>query len=277
MFPRGVSVVIPVHNGMPFLPQTLNSVRNQSQSVDQILVVENASTDGTLDFLSSQTDIELKIQPKLVSPAQNWSDAIRAARYEFVKILCADDLLEHDCIERQSAVLQHFQGCSITAGRRRVILESGRELLKAHGMRGLVGLLPRNEAIRTIGLRGQNPFGEVSAVLFRTSNIQSHLPWPDEYGYATDLAMYLRLLKESDIFCDPNVVCSFRVSRSSWSHRSQNKQARDLILLLDEAREAGIMTTSRFGKWKGLTLAKLRQVQRMCLYIFIGFLEKQKS
>jgi len=277
MVSRGVSVVIPVHNGMPFLPQTLNSVRNQSQSVDQILVMENASTDGTLDFLSSQADIELKIQPKLVSPAQNWSDAIRAARYEFVKILCADDLLEHDCIERQSAVLRHFQDCSITAGRRRVILESGRELVKAHGMKGLVGLLPRNEAIKTIGLRGQNPFGEVSAILFRTSNIQSHLPWPDEYGYATDIAMYLRLLKESDIFCDPNVVCSFRLGRSSWSYRSQKEQARDLILLLDEAREAGIMTTSRFGKWKGLTLAKLRQVQRMCLYIFIGLLEKQKS
>lgn len=277
MFREGVSVVIPVHNGMPFLEQTLNSVRNQSKTVNQICVVENGSTDGTLEFLRNQRDIEIRVQPRLVPPAQNWTDAVRAAKHELVKVVCADDTLEPDCIERQTAILQEFPECPMTVGRRRVILEGGRVLLGAHGLKGFAGLLSGRDAVRAICHSGQNPFGEVSAFLFRTSKLRDHLPWPGSHGYATDLAMYVRLLHNSHIFCDQRVVCSFRVGKSSWSFRSQRNQARDLILLIQELQETGVVTISRFGRRKGIALAKIRQVQRIFLYSIIGFLDRPTS
>ncbi|NMM24074.1 MAG: glycosyltransferase, partial [Phycicoccus sp.] len=46
-----VSVVIPVHDGMPHLPETIASVLAQTRQADEIVVIENGSTDGTAECL----------------------------------------------------------------------------------------------------------------------------------------------------------------------------------------------------------------------------------
>lgn len=52
-----VSVVIPVFNGLEHIDETLASVRAQTHSNIEIVVVDDGSTDGTLDFLRCQRDI----------------------------------------------------------------------------------------------------------------------------------------------------------------------------------------------------------------------------
>lgn len=68
---RRISVVTPVRNGMPHLAATLESVRSQSRSAYEIVVVENGSTDTTLNFINFQNDVNLKVQPRPVSAAKN--------------------------------------------------------------------------------------------------------------------------------------------------------------------------------------------------------------
>jgi len=66
-----VSVVIPVRNGMPFLAETLMSVRRQTRPADEIVVVDNCSTDDTREFLNSQPDILVFNQTQGVSAPAN--------------------------------------------------------------------------------------------------------------------------------------------------------------------------------------------------------------
>ncbi len=45
-----VSVVIPTHNGRAFLADALDSVLAQTERPAEVLVVDDASTDGTADL-----------------------------------------------------------------------------------------------------------------------------------------------------------------------------------------------------------------------------------
>lgn len=268
MRPR-VSVVIPVHNGMPFLGATLDSVRNQTRAAAEIIVVENGSTDGTLEFLHTQRDITVKVQPQLVSAASNWSTAVSLATGDFVKLLCADDYLTPSCLERQSDLLLEWPNCVMTAGRRRIIDSQARVLTDAVGLAGLRGVVSGETALRRGLTLGTNLFGEPSAVMFRADAVQSQLPWPEDAGYTTDLAMYIKVLKTGSVFLDEIVVAEFRVSRKSWSIQAQSSQASDVMRTFRIAVEHRDISAGRMRIAISSVMAYGRSLLRRIFYLRI--------
>src|ERR1700753_834383 len=51
-----VSVIIPVKNGMPFIRETLAALQRQTYAAFEVLVVDDASTDDTREFVQSLGD-----------------------------------------------------------------------------------------------------------------------------------------------------------------------------------------------------------------------------
>lgn len=266
MTPR-VSVVIPVRNGLPYLRETLDSVRRQTRVGDEVVVVDNCSTDGTSEFLSTQTDVRIITQREGVSAAVNWTTAARAATGDFVKVLCADDVLLPNCLQRQLDVLKTHPGCVMTSARRQVIGPNSEVLVKAIGHDGLQGVVKADDAILRGLSRGTNLFGEVSALMFRTAVLQSYLPWPDDAGYATDLAMYLKVLRNGDVYFEHEPLAQFRVTQGSWSFSVRSTQARDVR----ETYARGTIDRSLNVTWRhratGALFAYGRQFLRSLFYL----------
>jgi len=164
-----VSVVVPVHNGMPHLPETLASVFAQTRTPDEIVVVENGSTDGTAEWLAAHapTVVRVIIQPALVSAAENWTSSVQSATGELVKLLCADDVLEPTAIEAQSAALERHPAAVLAASQRTVVDNWGATVARNRGLGRLDGEVAGREVIRACALRGQNLLGEPCSVMFR--------------------------------------------------------------------------------------------------------------
>lgn len=56
-----LTVGLPVYNAMPFLPETLDSLLRQTHEDFELLVIDDGSTDGSLDYLKSVKDRRLRL------------------------------------------------------------------------------------------------------------------------------------------------------------------------------------------------------------------------
>ena len=97
-----ISVIITTHNRCKLLPRALESVLKQSRPADEIIIVDDASSDDTSAWLKQQehacTVLTLP-QQQGVSAARN--AAIRHANGEWLAFLDDDDSWLPDKLEQQ--------------------------------------------------------------------------------------------------------------------------------------------------------------------------------
>jgi glycosyltransferase involved in cell wall biosynthesis len=90
-----VSVCIPMYNGAAFLAEAISSVLAQSFRDFELLLVDDGSTDATLEIARSFTDPRLILQQnekRLGIPA-NWNRCVSLARGEYICIFHQDDVM----------------------------------------------------------------------------------------------------------------------------------------------------------------------------------------
>lgn len=99
-----ISVIIPVYNGERYLADAIESVLTQSVPPDEILVVDDSSTDGSAVVAKSFSMVRYLWQPQAgASSARN--HGVRAATSDWLAFLDADDLWTTEKLARQRAVL----------------------------------------------------------------------------------------------------------------------------------------------------------------------------
>jgi glycosyltransferase involved in cell wall biosynthesis len=256
---------------MPFLPQTLASVLGQTRPADEVVVVENGSTDGTLAWLEALDDprVRLIVQPRLVGPAQNWTTAVAAATGDLVKLVCADDLLEPVTLEEQVAALADHPRAVLVAAWRRIIDQDGRVIAARRGLGSLRGEVAGEVAIRSCALRGVNAFGEAATVLFRRDELQAAMPWDDSLPYVIDLDLYSRVAAGRTVVLLPRVHASFRVSAGAWTRDLGTLQRDQFNGWVDRVIERGLIRLSRPERARARVMASAQSVARRAAYEYI--------
>lgn len=104
---NSVSVVIPAYNAARTIGEAIASVRAQSMPVMEIIVVDDASKDGTLAALEALAGPDLIVvrQPRNAGGSAARNRGIDTARGDWVAFLDADDLWVKPKLEIQLAAL----------------------------------------------------------------------------------------------------------------------------------------------------------------------------
>jgi glycosyltransferase involved in cell wall biosynthesis len=90
--PTSISVIIPVQHGARFLSEALRSVKSQTLPADEIIVVDDGSSDGGMDIVRREhPDVVLVRQPGAGAAAVRNAGA-RRARCEALAFLDHDDV-----------------------------------------------------------------------------------------------------------------------------------------------------------------------------------------
>src|SRR5262249_11454388 len=100
--PPRVSVVIPNYNYARYLPERLATISRQSLPVYEIIVLDDASTDDSVEVVE-RLEAELDIDIRVVRNAANsgsvfrqWALGVRLVRGDYVWLAEADDLADPD-------------------------------------------------------------------------------------------------------------------------------------------------------------------------------------
>lgn len=122
-----VSIVLCVKNGMPYLPDAIESLMGQTYRNFELIVQDGASTDGSLEYLRQIKGLpcmEIESAPD-GRAGEAYARAFNRCRGEIVGSMTADDLLEKDAL---AIVVQRFiehPDCAAIYGSSSVIAEDG--------------------------------------------------------------------------------------------------------------------------------------------------------
>ncbi len=97
-----VSSIVVTFNRLDFLKEILNSIRNQSRKPDSIIVVNNSSTDGTVEWLSAQSDLIVVHQPNVGSSGGQYAGIKTAYEmgFDWLWIMDDDVVPDNKCLEK---------------------------------------------------------------------------------------------------------------------------------------------------------------------------------
>src|SRR5262245_31258966 len=95
------SLCIINYNGMSTLPMILPAARDIADRFQEILIVDNNSTDGSIDFIQKQfPEVRLVRRPDNLGPGAALNTAIREAAADLILLMDNDVTLTALCVER---------------------------------------------------------------------------------------------------------------------------------------------------------------------------------
>jgi glycosyltransferase involved in cell wall biosynthesis len=111
-----ISVIIPAYNAAPYLERAIHSVLVQTRPADEIIIVDDGSTDNTIE-IAGRFDAKVKLICQAnagVSAARN--AGIRAAKGDWIAFLDADDEWLPDRLRLQCELLEQQKDLSWVTG-----------------------------------------------------------------------------------------------------------------------------------------------------------------
>ncbi len=172
-----VTAAIPVRDGETYLAEAIESVLSQSRPCDQVIVVDNGSSDGSAEIAAGFAPaVEVVSEPRPgIGAARN--AAVDACRADFLAFLDADDIWERGKIASQLAAFEARPRLQLVFGHVRQFLSPD---------------LAAEEAAALRVPEAPQPGLYIGAMLARRGALEMVGPWAEDVRISDGLAFLLR-------------------------------------------------------------------------------------
>lgn len=212
-----VSVVIPAYNNEDTIGATVKSVMGQTYRNLEIIVVDDASTDGTAEVILGLQEKDARIRlyrnEKNLGMAGNWNECMRRAGGEYVKLVCADDLLDAEAIEREAEAMERYPSVNLVESDTRLVDIYGKKtgVFRRYRKAGVVD----GKKIAKTALVWNNFFGAPVNNLIRRSVFRETGYFDSGFTYILDFDLWIRIACAGDVYIIHELLNSFRIRNDS--------------------------------------------------------------
>ncbi len=229
-----ISVIIPVYNAQRYLAETLDSVLNQTYKDFELILVNDGSTDNSLEILREYEKKDSRV--KVITDENHGAPHARNLGFdnskgEYIMFFDADDIMEPRALEILSAHMSE-NDCDLVIGAHSIISEDGRRSTNARiyapaGVYDMSSPSDLTAAMRINAVPGNKLF---SAAVMKKYNVCF-----SELKMAQDLNFYLKYIAVcSRVRVTEDILYRYRIVNGSISHTSTLK-VMDVIKSLDGA------------------------------------------
>jgi len=258
-----LSVVIPNFNHAKWLPRSVNALLKQSEPADEIIIVDDASTDNSISVIErlarEHTSIRLIRHETNLGAVTAMTTGFAAAKSEFVFFSAADDFILPGLLQRALAALREYpQAALFCAG---VVMVDPED--------NILAFRPFTEPARTA--RYVTPH-EVSrliltsdnwivgpSVIYRSKRLLAIGGFDAALGSFCDGIVVRNLALLHGFYFDPEILAVCMVYPQSFSARSALSAIKSRALI-DIVRERGVRTLPEDirGRYSDLIARRLR-------------------
>ncbi len=208
-----ITVALPTYNAAHWLPGAIDSVLAQDFRDFELLVLDNASTDGTAAVMARYQDprVVYRVNDRNLGFAGNVHQGCRLARGDYVVILGADDILLPGFLGAAVAFLDAEPGCSMVHGPAAWIDNDGRRTGGTDP--GWSRITPGPQAMLDLFRHGFC----LTTMALRTDAIRATGPFDESWLELIDVWLFCRMCLEGDIGYLDRVLVEYRVHDSAMS------------------------------------------------------------
>ena len=216
-----ITVITPSFNARPTIAAALDSARAQGYPRLEHLVIDGASTDGTVDVLRGAPGIAWVSEPDR-GLAHALNKGIAMASGDIVGELNADDLYEPGALQAVGEAFRDHPAAAWVTGYCRIIDGDGAEI-----RRGVTAyknaLLDRYTFARYL----THNFVSAPATFFRRSALEEAGGFDERYRISVDYDLQLRIARRQDPVVLRRYLASFRMVEGTLSMSGYRRQFRE--------------------------------------------------
>ena len=226
-----LSIIVPIYNGEDYVEPLLQSMDRQTDKDFELIVVDDGSTDGTLQRLyrmAGKMSYPIRIEhiaPSGVSAARNYG--IRSARGKYISFVDADDCVVRNYVAVLKRVLAE-KDFDLYVFQSKRVKENGSYAVKGKAFNR------RTSGAEMLHSLAVNPtrYG-VYNLFIRRSYLESHkFAFAESFDYYEDYDLLIRLFSAAEnIFLSESVLYNYVQHSGSAVSQFQVKRFEDLALL----------------------------------------------
>jgi len=233
------SIILPVKNGGAYAQDCVNSILSQTYSQFNLIVLDNASTDGTLEWIKKLNHEKIVCYPsdKKLSIEENWARIKEVPRNEFMTMIGHDDLLHPDYLAEMSVLISQNPEASLYQTHFRYVDKNGALLRKCRPMNPTqtAGEFLLAQIVKSLDSTG-------TGYMMRSKDYDTvgGIPWAYPNLIYADYELWVRLTHLSFKATSPRECFSYRIhsSTSALTNGEAYQEAfGKYVLFLNEIRQ----------------------------------------
>tara|TARA_R110000868_G_scaffold162205_6_gene393245 strand:- start:1946 stop:3085 length:1140 start_codon:yes stop_codon:yes gene_type:complete len=249
-----ISVIVPSYNHAQYLPERLMSIKNQSYSNIEIILLDDASKDSSAKILREFQVTEPRVscvdinQHNSGSVNQQWLKGLRHAKGEFIWIAESDDVASPDFLTRLYQQFTNVPDLGLAYCDSQVIDEKG-DPVESYDYRFKYfkniwdkSFVADGKSLIRDYLIFRNVIPNVSAVLFKKAQLERALQQHD-FVYLGDWICYINLALNAKVAFVKQELNFFRkhINTTRWHDKSSyNRAVKEKIALLRMIKKSEI-------------------------------------
>lgn len=218
-----ISVTIPAYNGEAYISEAIQSALNQSFRDFELLVVDDCSTDKTLEIARSFSDPRLRVtrNDEQKGLPGNWNRCLSLSRGELICIFHQDDVMLPENLERKVRLLSSDPGVGLVHSSADMIVEPAAPSVPVEWI---------EKSFEDFVIDGQEYFFKLlfhgnlicaSTVVARRQRLVDLGGFDEELGYTSDYEMWMKMCVGGRVafFSQPLVRYRWHARNASHDYR----------------------------------------------------------